>query len=156
MLPSRTKIWVMTMLETDWPAGLVEAARGFEEEVGVADCDTAGDAREILEVPPPPLVAPVPPCEALVKPAAEEGDWEAAEDAILARLGSWAWAACCGWWEGGKAAEDCVGTDWFGGGLAAADVEMGGSRGCMETCAWIPPGGGRQGERTGREEMRER
>ena len=40
----------------------------------------AGDAREILAGPPPPLVAMVPPCEALVKPAAEEGDWEAAEE----------------------------------------------------------------------------
>jgi hypothetical protein len=133
MVPSRTKIWVMTMLETDWPEGLeVDWERGFVAEAGVADCDAAGDAREILD-PPPPLVALGPPCVA--KPA-EEGDWEAAEDAILAREGSWAEAACCAC-EGEKVAAAWLAAGWVCG---FADVEMGGSRGCMETCAWIPPG----------------
>jgi hypothetical protein len=151
MVPSRTKIWVMTMLETDCPEGLeVDAERGFEAEVGVADCETAGDAREILEDdPPPPLAAlAVPGCEALVRPAAEEGDWEAAEDAILAREGSWAEAACCAWCEGEKVALAWFGAGWLGGGFA--DVEMGGSRGCMETCAWIPPGEADKEQRRGR------
>jgi hypothetical protein len=42
-------------------------------ELGEAVCDRAGEARAILAAPPPPLLAPTPPCDAVGRLAAEDG-----------------------------------------------------------------------------------
>jgi hypothetical protein len=104
-------------------------------ELGEAVCDSEGEARASLdEAPPPPLLAPTPPCVAVVRLAAEEGGWELDEDAILARDGSWPGGACCDCGcDGEKGDELELGLDRVVDEAGTA-VEMGGSCCCMETC----------------------
>jgi hypothetical protein len=110
-----------------------------EDEFAVAEmaeaggCDEAGEARAAREeAPPPPPLALMPPWEA-GRPAAEVGVWFA-DDAILARDGSWPCETCCCDDNGGKA--ELI--DWLAAsdageadGAAVDDDEDGGALCCI-------------------------
>jgi hypothetical protein len=90
---------------------ILEKPEGLLEELGEFVWESAGEARAILEGPPPPLDALAPPCDEEGRPAAAEGGGcEFAEDAILARICSWLEIACCAWC--GEKDEGLWG-DWF-------------------------------------------
>lgn len=88
----------MTIFASDWPDG-ADAVDVLLGEPMLPDCESEGEARATLELPPPLVLgAPPPPCDAEGKAAAEEAKCEAAWEAMVLERpedSSWPCECCC-------------------------------------------------------------